>query len=167
MAVAPCSAKNTLCSVIDTSLLFFIQFLAPPLIIFYCGINIYLNVRRLKHQRQLPSISITQTTQTRKNKRTDRILLRMVFIQVILLLICSLPVIVFRLYTTLTLTTAKNVVRRSVENLIFNVTLMIYYLEKVCSFYIYTLTSRHFRKTLWQFIIRIRSGNIIVPENQR
>ncbi|CAF4442963.1 unnamed protein product [Rotaria sp. Silwood2] len=165
MAAAPCSPKNTQCSFIDTSLLFFIQFLTPPLMIFYFGINIYLNVRQLKHQRQILNISISQTTQTRNNQRTDRILLRMVFIQVTLLLMCSLPVFAFRLYTTLTLTTTKSVVRRSVENLIFNVTLMIYYFEKICSFYIYTITSHHFRKILWQLITTIRSANIIAPGN--
>ncbi|CAF1454182.1 unnamed protein product [Rotaria sp. Silwood1] len=167
MAAAPCSAKNAPCSVIDTSLLFLIQFLTPPLMIFYFGINIYLNVHQLKHQRQILSISTTQTIQTRNNQRTDRILLRMVLIQVILLFMCSLPVFAFRLYTTLTLTTAKSSVRRSVENLIFNATLMIYYFEKVCSFYIYTITSRHFRQILWQFITTIRCGHIIAAENQR
>ncbi|CAF1103477.1 unnamed protein product [Rotaria sordida] len=167
MAAAPCSPKNTQCSIIDTTLLFVIQFSAPPLIIFYFGINIYLNIRQMKYQRQIPTISITKTTQTRSNQKTDRIILRMVFIQVTLLLICSLPVFAFRLYTTLTLTTAKNSLRRSVENLIFNVTLLIYYFEKVCSFYIYTITSRHFRQILWQFITTIRSENIIVPENKK
>ncbi|CAF1021574.1 unnamed protein product [Rotaria sordida] len=148
IAAAPCSPKNTPCSIIDTTLLFFIQFLAPPLIIFYFGINIYLNVRQLKYQRQKPTISTVKTTQTRNNKKTDQIILRIVFIQVTLLLICSLPVFVFRLYTTLTLTTAKNSLRRSMENFFSNVTLLIYYFEKVCSFYIYTITNRHFRQIL-------------------
>jgi hypothetical protein len=71
--------------------------------------------------------------------------------------ICSLPVFICRLYTTITSTFAKSNARRLVENLIFNITLMIYYFEKLCSFYIYTITSRPFRKILWQFIDYLES----------
>lgn len=162
MAAAPCSPKNTSCTVIDTTLLFLIQFLAPPLMVFYLGINIHLNVRQL---RQIPNNSISQTTQQRKKQKIDRILLRMVIIQAVLLLICSLPVAVFRLYATLTLMVVKSSVRRSIENLIFNATLMMYYFEKVCSFYIHTITSRHFRKRLRRLIAKICSSNSIIPGN--
>ena len=167
MAAAPCSAKNTPCTLIDTSLLFIIQFFTPPLFIGYFGIKIYLNIRQMKYKRPIPSISITQSTQIRNKERTDRIILRMVSIQVSLLLICSLSLVICRLYTTITLTTPKNSLRRSVENLIFNATLMIFYFEKVCSFYIYTITSRHFRKILWQFLSTKHSENVVVPEMRR
>ncbi|CAF3344360.1 unnamed protein product [Rotaria sp. Silwood2] len=165
MAAAPCSPKNALCSIIDSTLLFFIQFLTPSLLVFYFGINIYLNIRQLEHQRQIVSSFTSQTTQTKKKRRTDRILLRIVIIQVVSLLMCSLPVFAFRLYITLTLAITKSSVRLSIENLIFNATLMTYYFEKVCSFYIYAITSRHFRRTLWRLIARIRPVNNIAPEN--
>jgi hypothetical protein len=89
----------------------------------------------------------------------------MLLIQVTLLLICSFPNFVFRLYTTISMTTAKSSVRRSVENLIFNITLMIFYFEKVCLFYIHTVTSRYFRTILRQFITTIRPHHAIVLHN--
>ena len=162
---APCSAKNSPCSVIDTTVLFFIQFITPLLLIFYFGISIVSNVRHLKHQSRIATTSDTQHTKTRKTREADRIILRMLLIQVTLLFICSLPVFVFRIYTTMTMTMFKSNTRRAVENLIFNATLMVYYAEKICSFYIYTMASRHFRNMLWQYIYKIRAPRTVAPQN--
>jgi len=100
-----------------------------------------------------------------KKRRTDRTVLPILLVQVFVFLIFSIPVFAFRMYTTLSSTMLKSNVRLSVENFIFNVTLMTVYFEKVCSFYIYTLTSRHFRQILWQFMITLRHRNAIIPQN--
>jgi hypothetical protein len=167
MATAPCSAKNTSCSVTDTILLFFIQFMAPPVLISYFLIHIHSNLHQMKRQARLQTVATTQQTQVRRRKkrRTDRTILRIILVQVFVSLIFSMPVFAFRVYITLSSTMPKSNVRRSVENLIFNVTLMTFYFEKVCSFYIYTLTSRRFRQILWQFMITIRHRNAIIPQN--
>ncbi|CAF1140431.1 unnamed protein product [Adineta ricciae] len=157
MAAAPCSAKNTPCTTIDTILLFFIQFFAPPLLIFCLGIKIYQNVH------QMATISSHQQGHVLNKQKADRSILKMIVFQVIVLLLCSLPIIVFRLYSTATMAISKSNLRRSIENLIFNATLMIFYCDKMCSFYIYTLTSYHFRKILKGFITRMRCINVIVP----
>jgi hypothetical protein len=165
LAAAPCSAKNTPCSIIDTTLLFLIQFITPLLLIFYFGISTLLNIRHLKRPNQIIYVSNTHQTGTRNNLSADRTIQRMVFIQVVLLFICSLPTFTFRVYTNITLTTVKSSLRLSVENLIFNTTLMIYYFDKITSFYTYTLASRPFRKILWESITMIRPRNAVAPQN--
>ncbi|CAF4073249.1 unnamed protein product [Rotaria sp. Silwood1] len=167
LAVAPCAAKTAACTIVDSTFLFVVQYVTPPLVISYFGICIFLNVRQSQHQTLIQNINNTQTVQTRNNQRAERIVLRMVIIQVITLLMCSFPTLIFRVYITITTTTAKSSLRRSVENLSLNITFMIYYVDKVCSFYVYTMTSGHFRKTLWQFINRIYSGNTVLPETQQ
>jgi hypothetical protein len=67
-AVAPCSPKNAPCSVIDTTLLFFIQFITPSLFIFYFVISILFSIRHLKHHSQITRLSVIQQTETRNNR---------------------------------------------------------------------------------------------------
>ena len=164
---APCSARNTQCSIVDTTLLFLLQFVTPPLLILYFGRSIYSSVHRPKNLSQTRDVSTTQetTAQTRRNKKADRLILRLVLIQGFLLLVCSSPNFIFRLYSTISMTTPKSSFRRSLENLIFNVTLLTFYFEKVCAFYVYILTNRHFRNILRQFFTTGRHRNTIAPQN--
>ena len=167
IGAAPCSAKNTQCSVVDTTLLFLVQFLTPPLLIFYFGRNIYSNVHQMRSQSQTRDTSSTHGVpkRARRTNRTDRMILRLVLVQGLLLLVFSSPNFIFRLYTTITLTTPKSSVRRAVENLIFNVTLMIFYFEKVCAFYTHVLTNRHFRNVLRQSLTILWRHHTVAPEN--
>jgi hypothetical protein len=83
-SVAPCSPKNSPCSVIDTTFLFLIQFITPSLFIFYFGINIFLNIRQLKRHRQITNSSVTQQPETQNHGQADRAILRILIIQVTL-----------------------------------------------------------------------------------
>ena len=76
----------------------------------------------------------------------------MLFMQVTLLILRTLPCGAFELYSTLTLSVSKTNVRRSIENLIFNMIILNYYTDKIFAVYIYTMTSRYFRQALKQLI---------------
>jgi hypothetical protein len=167
IGAAPCSVRNTQCSIVDTTLLFLVRFITPPLLIFYFGRSIYSNIHRIQNQTQTIDTSTTYGVQTRaqRTNKADRMILRLVLIQGLLVLVCSSPNFIFRLYTTITLTTRKSAVRRAAENLIFNVTLMIFYFEKVCAFYTHILTNRHFRNVLQQSLSTIRGHHPVAPQH--
>jgi hypothetical protein len=139
MAAAPCLAKNTSCNVTDTILLFFIQFMAPT------GNYILLShTHWFQSSSNETSSSIANRSdyssntnaKTKKTKNGSNNSTHIIMVQVFFSLIFSMPVFAFRMYTTLSSPMPKSNVRLSVENFIFNVTLMTFYFEKVCSFYI-------------------------------
>jgi uncharacterized membrane protein len=110
-----------------------------PVIISYFLIHIDSNLHQMKRQARLQTVATTHQTQMRRRKkrRTDRTILRiLLWFKYSSLSFFSMPVFAFRMYTTLSSTMPKSNVRLSVENFIFNVTLMTFYFEKVCSFYI-------------------------------
>jgi hypothetical protein len=167
VGTAPCSARNTQCSIVDTTLIFVVQFIPSPLLIFFFGRSIYSNIQRIPTQAQTSDVSSSRGIQprTKRNSKAERMIVRLVLVQGFLLLICSSPTCIFRVYTTITLTTSRSAVRRAVENLIFNVNLMVYYVDKVCSFYIHLFTNRHFRSVLRQSLSTIRSRPTVAPQH--
>ena len=78
-------------------------------------------------------------------KRRDLQLSKMLLVQVMITIICSLPLAVSQLLTTLTLTTTKTVLRLTIENFFALVARQLAFFNCSISFYVYTLAGSQFR----------------------
>jgi hypothetical protein len=134
------------------SALFFV--VIPSTIMLIFGYATVQNVRKL-----LSSIAPTAITQgtARTIKKTDRQLIQMLIVQIILSTIFNLPLAIHRLYLTSTLNVTKSPLRTSIENLCFQAFYLFSFMTFGMPFYIYTLTGTVFKSeciTLLQFAYR-------------
>jgi hypothetical protein len=109
----------------------------------------FLTLNNIRQQRRvLPVIG----EHTRITRRTDRQLLRMLAAQVLVIIISTLPLTIDRLYASFTASVAKDALRIAQENLASQVANTMAYFAHICSFYLYTLTGRVFRKELFRIV---------------
>ncbi|UJR20552.1 hypothetical protein I4U23_023679 [Adineta vaga] len=149
-----CYGRNMACRLYNeiSSALFFV--FIPSTIMLIFGYGTVQNVRKL-----LLSIAPTASTEgtARTIKKTDRQLIQMLIIQIILSTIFNIPLAVHRLYLTSTLTVLKSPLRTTIENLCFQAFYLLSFMTFGMPFYIYTLTGTVFKsecRTLFQFIYR-------------
>jgi len=126
----------------------------PSTIMFTFGIATVRNVRKL-----LSSITPTAITQrTAKTiRKTDRQLIQMLIVQIILSTIFNIPLAVHRLYLTGTLYVVKSPLRTAIENLCFQAFYLFSFMTFGMPFYIYTLTGTVFKNefiSLLQLVYR-------------
>ena len=92
--------------------------------------------------------------QQRQYKKIDQQLLVMLLFQVILLAILFFPVSTFRFYLTFTTGLSKSTLQKTIEDLVYSIFVLLFYLAISISFYIYTLSgSSVFRKALKDIFI--------------
>jgi hypothetical protein len=72
--------------------------------------------------------------------------------QVLVIIISTLPLTIDRLYASFTASVAKDALRIAQENLASQVANTMAYFAHICSFYLYTLTGRVFRKELFRIL---------------
>jgi hypothetical protein len=100
-----------------------------------------------------PDTATVRTGNSTQQKKTDRHLLVMLFIQVLLMLLFTLPLSVYKLYSTMTRNVPKSTLQITIENFIFNIVLLLLYVACGMPFYIYTLTGgKVFRKALFNLL---------------
>ncbi|CAF3731385.1 unnamed protein product [Rotaria sp. Silwood1] len=93
-------------------------------------------------------------------KRIDRYLRHVLFVQIILLTILTLPQVIEKIYTTLTINTTKSSLHITIDKFIYNFVLLLTYLASGMPFYIYTLSGGSmFRTTLKNLIRSIFKNN--------
>jgi hypothetical protein len=134
---------------------------------FIFGLMTILNVR--KSQARLQPVTMTMndhghslatvtTGHSTQRKKSDRHLLIMLFIQVSLMLLFTLPLAIYKLYTTMTRNVLKSTLENTIENLIFNIFLLFLYVSCGMPFYIYTLSGGSvFRKALFGLLETLRN----------
>jgi hypothetical protein len=142
-----CRLYNEICSAV-----FFV--FIPSTIMLIFGYATVLNVRKL-----LLTITPTAVTQgtARVIKKTDRQLIQMLIVQIILSIIFNIPLAIHRLYLTSTLNITKSPLRTSIENLCFQLFYLVSFMTFGMPFYIYTLTGTVFKNeclSLFQTIYR-------------
>jgi len=92
-------------------------------------------------------------TQQERWKRIDRYLRHVLFRQIILLTIFTLPQVIEKLLTTLTMTIDKSLLHITIEIVIYNFVLLLTYVASGMPFYIYTLSGGSiFRTTLFNLL---------------
>ncbi|CAF2997047.1 unnamed protein product [Rotaria sp. Silwood2] len=105
------------------------------------------------------TLSLT-TGQRERWKRIDRYLRHVLFVQIILLTIFTLPQVIEKFYTTLTVNTKKSLLHMTIDKFIYNFALLLTYLASGMPFYIYTLSGGSiFRTTLRNLIQSIFKNN--------
>ena len=121
--------------------------LLPPILMTCFGI---LTIRHIRSTQQ----RLAGTTNIRIRQR-DMQLSRMLFLQVIVTIVCSLPYAVSQLSTTMTLTWIKSPLRLAIENFVNQLSRHLVFLNCSISFYLYTLVGSQFRRDIRQSINQI------------
>lgn len=133
----------------------------PSFIMLFFGLLMINNIRQVQKRVNVRNISIVNANSTMKSgimaiqqqqqkKKTDRSLLKMVFGQVLFLILCTAPYTIYKLYSTVTPGAAsKSVLENAIERLLFNLCTNLTYLATAMPFYIFTLFGgRVFRNEL-------------------
>jgi hypothetical protein len=128
----------------------------------YCILPIilltYFNIGIVKNLRDAPVIIVSNI-----NKRMARQVHRMLVPQLIILILSGLPFVSQTLYATATASIVKGTDRLAIENLIGQITRLLFYLNYISSFYIYVITSNEFRRIIQN--IPSRHATITVVPN--
>ncbi|CAF3164286.1 unnamed protein product [Rotaria socialis] len=130
----------------------------PSILMLSFGIMTILNIRVVAKRRIQPaSISIeTQVTtngQQPRWKKSDRHLIVMLLVQVVLLTLFSLPQVIQNIYANSTMYLARPQLQIGINNFIFNLFLLLTYVTNGMPFYIYTLAGGSiFRKALYNIL---------------
>ncbi len=168
---APCFPQNNACNAFDITFYFIFQATGPPVFMLIFGIGTFIHIRQGRQIRQQPTSATdigTRTissTPTRKTERNGREILSMLTMQVILYLICSMPFFATKIYSILPLSTNLSDVQISVVNLIVNIAVLFSFVDKIFSFYIYTLSSKYYRQELIKLVTQCWPQRRIVPQN--
>ena len=158
-----CDLKTQLCGLIADLSFAVITILSPLLVMTTFGLMTIANVRQVQSRLQPLNVitggTITHTRltvasgQQHQRKKTDRQLLIMLFVQVVLIILFTLPLAIMRLYLRITTNTPKPTLQRAIETFIFNLFLLLYYMTCGMPFYINTLSGgRVFRKALFSMM---------------
>ena len=155
-----CYGKTVTCRLITDLTYALITVLCPLLIMFIFGIMTISNLRQTQniilYKRKISQmvndkkgISLLTSLQRRRRKQIDRYLRHVLFIQIIFLTILTIPQVVEKLYTTLTMYSKKSLLHITIHKFIYNFVLLLTYLASGLPFYIYTLSGGSlFRNTL-------------------
>jgi hypothetical protein len=162
-----CYTKTVLCGIISDLFFALVTILFPLIFMFIFGLMTISNVR--KSQSRLQPVTVTMNARNgdrtatvsighpTQRKKSDRHLLIMLFIQVFLMLLFTLPVAIYKLYSTITRNVPKSTLQNTIENLIFNIFLLLLYASCGMPFYIYTLSGGSvFRKALFNLLETLR-----------
>jgi hypothetical protein len=119
----------------------------------------------LKNRRQHRAVLRRGTQNNRILRRTDAQLLRMLAAQVLLIIIFTLPISIYQVYSSLTNNMVKNTLRIAEENVASRTVGIIQYFAQSSTFYLYTLTGTAFRKEIFKIIRQCWyfNRNIIAP----
>ncbi|CAF1468050.1 unnamed protein product [Adineta steineri] len=146
-----CYGKTIICRLVTDLTYALVTILCPLLIMCIFGLMTLSNIRRI-HSHRLSESELTETKennrktskstnlQTRKRKRIDRHLRHVLFIQIIFSTILTIPQVIEKLYTTLTMNQMKSSLNITIDEFIYNFVLLLTYLASGMPFYIYTLS---------------------------
>ncbi|CAF3389322.1 unnamed protein product [Rotaria sp. Silwood1] len=138
-----CYAYNMICRLYNEIASAVMFVFIPSIIMFIFGYGTVQNVRKLSQA--IAPTAITHGTIITM-KKTDRQLIQMLIVQIILLTIFNIPLAIHRLYLTSILSTPKSLLRSTIENFCFQLFYLLSFMSFGMPFYIYTLTGAVFRK---------------------
>jgi hypothetical protein len=167
-APAPCYLQNSACEIIDITYNFIFQSIGPPVCMLIFGIGTFIHIRQGRNVRQdiMNMATVNRIpAKHRKMTRNNRSILSMLIVQVALCIICSLPLLALKIYSNIPSSIIKSDVRLAVENLILHVAVALSFVDKIFSFYIYTLSSDYFRGELVKLFPQWCRPRRIEPQN--
>jgi hypothetical protein len=163
-----CYGKTDLCRLSNDLIYASITIIFPMIFMIIFGLMTVVNIYRIKNR--VNAINIMELTEPGSatneqqqhskpaNRKLDHRLFVMLFIQILLLSLFTLPQAIQKLYSTLTSNLMETTLRKAVENFLFNLVLLLTYVANGMPFYIYTLSGgtvfRTALKSLLQNIIQ-------------
>jgi len=156
-----CYGKTVKCRLLTDLTYALITILCPLLIMFLFGLLTISNIRQTYsvklseralidlNENQKKTLKSKNSSRRQQWKRIDRYLRHVLFIQIIFLTILTMPQVIEKFYTTLTINTKKTLLNITIDKFIYNFVLLLTYLASGMPFYIYTLSGGSiFRNTL-------------------
>ncbi|CAF1279513.1 unnamed protein product [Didymodactylos carnosus] len=137
------------CYIFDSVIFFALFSTIPPVGMIIFGGLTFFNIRKM-HSRQiepLPSM-VTTANRSKTRQQLDLKILRMLFAQVLMLIFSTMPLSMYKVYSTATMYLIKSQMRRAIENLLFQIVLTLSNLNNVTIFYLYLLSGPVFRREL-------------------
>jgi hypothetical protein len=159
-----CYGQSVRCRLLADITYAFITILGPILIMFIFGLITISNLRQtffsiqcrteiIEKLRENKTILPLTSRQRERRRRVDRYLRHVLFVQIILLSLFTLPQATEKLYTTLTMNRKKSLLHITIDNFIYNFVLLLSYVASGMPFYIYTLSGGNiFRNTLFDLL---------------
>ncbi|UJR34961.1 hypothetical protein I4U23_027739 [Adineta vaga] len=159
--------QNMSCQIVDSLMQCLFEILLPAFMMIIFGMLTVRNIHHTHlriHVEQIADASIpvqqrtrigidlnVQSLPTRMNRtiqKRDVQLITMLLVQVIVFVISAFPISIYKLYSIATIYDTKSVIQKSIENTIFNLSVISLFLNNTITFYIYTLSGTIFRKEL-------------------
>jgi hypothetical protein len=144
LAPLRCYSKTIICRILTDITYACFTTLFPILIMFIFGLMTISNIQQTYSNKlsktDLHRMLKLTNDQRQKRKRIDRYLYHMLFIQIILLIVLTIPQVIERSYTTLTMNKTKSLLQIQIDKFIYNFVILLTYLASGMPFYIYTLT---------------------------
>ncbi len=144
-----CYGRSKLCQIVTAMFDAFVTVTMPIMFMMIFGIMTISNIRQTQRRLQpfpMPTLNSGNNValpipvrHQQRSKKTDRYLQVMLFFQVIVLTLLSLPFTIVEIYSTLTQTQYKTPLQAAIVNFVFNFGLLLVYLCCGTPFYIYTL----------------------------
>ncbi|CAF1401337.1 unnamed protein product [Adineta steineri] len=106
--------------------------------------------QNIQVQNQTESITLAQQEQLKRQKTTDRQLLKMMLVQCVYFSLLSTPVSALYIYTALRINIVPDALQLAKDSLFTNITGLLSGTSGCTSFYVFTLSSRLFRRELMQ-----------------
>jgi len=158
-----CTYQNSMCKLVNDIILLICNSGIPPLLMVLVSI---LTIRNVKHSNRINA----------GRRRRDTQLIRILFIQVFVLVLFSIPVAIQKLYTCSTSSMVKSPLVTAIENLVNQISIEISYISNSTTFYIYSLTSKKYRQEVLHILLlllpahrnrAIRTNNVHPIERSR
>ncbi|CAF4193559.1 unnamed protein product [Rotaria sp. Silwood2] len=144
-----CYAKSDACRIFNDLAQSLITTIIPSIVMLVIGLFTISNIRQV-HRIGPSSVGMSNNNNARRNRKDETSLTVMLIAQVILLTIFTLPQAGQKFYLTYTFYQTKSSTQRALESLVFNFVLLLTYGPNCIPFYLYTITGRVFRETLFK-----------------
>jgi hypothetical protein len=125
----------------------FVYSLIPSFVMLVFGLFTLINIRR--QRRRVGQMIVANKS---SQQRTDSQLLRMLTVQVLIILITTVPSPLFLIYLSLTSTVVKSSMRVAQEKAVNQILGGVLFIAHASSFYLYTLTGSVFRKEVVKIV---------------
>ncbi|CAF1686113.1 unnamed protein product, partial [Adineta ricciae] len=152
-----CYSKTMVCRLVYDFEFIVITVFLPTLLMTVFGLMTVFNIHQSKRRRIQPYSAMVRTNYLASTReevqrwgKKDRSLLLMLFIQIILLTIFSLPQATQSLYANIVRAQTQSAIANAINNFVLNIFFLLTYVTNGMPFYIYTLTGGSlFRKALF------------------
>ena len=149
-----CTHANSVCRLVIGTILLLCNSCIPPILMVFISICTIRNVRIF--------------SRISARRRRDVQLSRILFIQVILVVICAIPITVEKIYSCATVMRKKSELVAAIDSLASQISVEISYVNSSISFSVYSLTSKKFRKEVSRifssfFANQCRRTNTVQP----